>query len=70
MSRNMAADDELYSERNMKKVRAEVGTAPSEFEPPSRDEPYAPDPMGPPSDNRAALRYPYESHDPSARRVR
>lgn len=70
MVRNMAADDELYSAKNMKKVRDVTGTFPGEFSPPSREEPFVPDPMAPPSDNRAALRYPYEPRDPSARRVR
>lgn len=70
MSRNMAADDESYSDKNMKKARDVTGTFPGEFSPPSRETPFAPDPMAPPSDNRAALRYPYEPRDPSARRVR
>lgn len=70
MSRNVAADDELYSDKNMKKARDVTGTVPGEFSPPSREEPFVPDPMAPPSDNRAALRYPYEPRDASARRVR
>lgn len=63
-------DDDLYSDRNMKRARDTVGTAPSEFTPPSREESFVPDPMSPPSDNRAALRYPYEAKDQSARRVK
>ena len=70
MSRNIATDDDLYGDRNMKRPRDVIGTAPSEFAPPAREEPYVPDPLASPSDNRAALRYPYEEVDRRARRVR
>lgn len=74
MSRNVspgsAADDDLYSDKNMKQPRDLTGTAPGELSPPSRDEPYVPDPMLPAVMNRAALRYPYDPESVELRRVR
>lgn len=70
MVRDMAADDELYSDKNMKKARDVTGTFPGEFSPPSREEPYVPDPNLPSVMHRAALRYPYDPESVELRRVR
>ena len=70
MVRNMAADDDRYSEKNMKRARDVTGTAPGEFSPPSREEPYMPDSNLPAVMNRAALRYPYDPEAVELRRVR
>ncbi len=73
MSRNVspgsAADDDRYSDKNMKKARDATGTSPGEFSPPSREEPYVPDGL-PAVMNRAALTYPYDPEAVELRRVR